>query len=172
MIDEYRDMERLNVALRQAIEWCRNNLKDNMDGLDDEFRFDGFLEFIIEIDEDMIPDVAISDHRECEYKIMVNPKQIEWYISREKKYEEMGMPRTVYFDDKCYQFHGGSKYDLQSVFVHEIVEFVMSMHSEVFRLAVKKYGWGQQFVGVAHFMAWKIENINRIERGLKPWCLN
>ena len=65
--------------------------------------------------------------------------------------------------DETRKIEGAVEIDPESMFVHDITEFIVYKISEILVHYFSKY------MEFPHFVAHSIENINRKERGLKGW---
>jgi hypothetical protein len=83
-------------------------------------------------------------------------------LEKEKLIEESQIARYVRRHDKVIFIRGAVEVDPESMFVHEIVEYVIYNEPEL----LFSYLLNDQS---PHFIAYLVENINRTERGLKEW---
>ncbi|MBI5148388.1 hypothetical protein HZA33_01785, partial [Candidatus Pacearchaeota archaeon] len=82
--------------------------------------------------------------------IHVSTEKLDWYRKREEYFaKERCKPREPV------------EVDEESMFVHEITEFLIFNRIELLK--------DLDFFWVAHHKARELENINRKERGLKEW---
>lgn len=142
--------EFLDKAIENAKIWCENNLPKYLRGFKGEFNYDIF-HYVI--DNDMIADMKLDEEKEG--LIYVSTKKLKWYLEREKLYEK---------DELYSKIRDSVEVDPESMFVHEIVEFILHI-PELFD---RKIYFSKYFFR-AHEIAREIENINRRERGLKDW---
>lgn len=156
-LEDITSKEFLDKALENAKSWCQFNLPEYLK-LEDRFnylniiykyKFDCSI-FKYIIDNEMIgtigADMALDDKKPG--LIRVSAEKLKWYKQKEDHFKAYGLkePET----------------DTMSMFIHEITEFIVSETPEVFLYYFLK----REF---PHSIARQIENINRIERGLKKW---
>ena len=135
--------EVLTRSLESALSWSRNNLGRYVRGVVCKFNYDIFR-FII--DNEQMSDMCLDPIEEG--LIRVSQKQLNFLKRRQEAF--CGMMEGV-------------EVDLESIFVHEIIEFIMNIDTSVYL---------QNCVPLTRFphdVACIVENANRKERGLKPW---
>lgn len=157
LLEELTSEAFLEKALENARQWCEKNLHSHLEGFNAGFDYSIF-HYIR--DYDMISDMRLGENKDG--LIRVNPGKLEWYYKRESYFEEMGMRRSAFIDGKAARIIGGVEVDPESIFVHEIAEYIMNKVPEVLLNYLPKFEF-------PHIIAHKIENINRLERRLKPW---
>jgi len=135
--------EVLTKSLESARSWCRNNLGRCVRGVVCKYDYDIFR-FII--DNEQISDMCLDSKEKG--LIRVSQKNLDSLKRRrEVLCEMMGMAEV----------------DIESIFVHEIAEFIVNVNTSVYL---------QNCVPLTRFphdIACIVENANRKERGLKPW---
>ena len=147
--------EVLTRSLESARSWCRNNLGRYVRGVVCKFNYDIFR-FII--DNEQISDMCLDPEEEG--LIRVSQKQLDFLKRRQEAFcEIMGVSRS-YEGEMIME---AAEVDLESIFVHEITEFIVDIDISVYL---------QNCVPLTRFphdVACIVENANRKERGLKPW---
>ena len=94
--------------------------------------------------------------------ILVSTRKLKWYQERECYFKEHGRIRYAKRENERIRIDGAVEIDPESMFVHEITEFIVSKTPKVFLYYFSKMEF-------PHFVAYQIENINRRERRLKDW---
>ena len=143
-LEDITSKEFLDKALKNAKSWCQLNLPTCLQGFQNGFDYKIFCYII---DNKMIgSDMRLDENQQG--LIRVSTRKIKWYKQKEDHFKAYGLkePET----------------DPRSMFIHEITEFIVSKTPEVFLHYFPK----REF---PHPIARQIENINRIERGLKEW---
>jgi hypothetical protein len=135
--------EALAKSLESARSWCKNNLNRFVRGIVCKFNYDIFR-FII--DNEQISDMCLDPKEEG--LIRVSQKQLDFLKRRQEV--SCGMMGAV-------------EIDLESIFVHEITEFIVDTDTSVYLQNCVP------FPKFPHDVARIVENANRKERGLKPW---
>ena len=145
-LEDITSKEYLDKTLESAKSWCSTQLRAHLYGFNNGFDYDIF-HYVI--NNEMIGSAMCLDDKE-EGLIRVSTKKLQWYIEREKHFEQYGLkePET----------------DPESIFIHEITEFLVHKIPEIFLHYFSKMEF-------PHSVARKIENINRRERGLKEWYM-
>lgn len=135
----------LDKALENAKEWCKNNLykyvfkEDNLD----------YSIFHYDLENPSIGTDMCFDPDE-KGLIHVSTEKLDWYRKREE-----------YYKNEKYKPREPIEVDEESMFVHEITEFLIFSRPELLK--------NLDYFLMAHNRAREIENINRKERGLKDW---
>ncbi|MCX6710123.1 MAG: hypothetical protein NTV63_04210 [Candidatus Woesearchaeota archaeon] len=145
-LEDITSKEYLDKTLENAKSWCLNNLPKHLQGFQNGLDYDIF-HYVI--DNEMIGSDMCLDNKE-EGLIRVSTRKLQWYIEREKYFGQYG--------------HKEPETDSESMFIHEITEFLVHKIPEVFSHYFSKMEF-------PHSVARKIENINRRERGLKEWYM-
>lgn len=135
--------EALAISLESARSWSKNNLGRYVLGVGCKFNYDIFR-FII--DNEQMSDMCLDPKEEG--LIHVSQKQLDSLKRRQEVFCEMVRTAEV---------------DLESFFVHEITEFIVSIDPSVYLQNCVP------FPKFPHDVACIVENANRKERGLKPW---
>ena len=147
--------EVLTKSLESARSWCRNNLGRCVRGVVCKYDYDIFR-FII--DNEQISDMSLDPKEEG--LIRVSQKNLDFLKRRREAFcEMMGIDRSCEDD----VIMGAAEVDIESIFVHEIAEFIVNVNTSVYL---------QNCVPLTRFphdVACIVENANRKERGLKPW---
>ena len=149
-LEDITSKEFLDKALENAKSWCQLNLPTCLQGFQNGFDYSIF-KYII--DNEMIgADMRLDENKQG--LIRVSARKLKWHQKREEHFRK---------DDKLYgNIREPVEVDPESIFIHEITEFIVSKTPEVFL----HYFFKMEF---PHPIALQIENINRIERGLKKW---
>ena len=136
-------MENLDSALENAKQWCKNNLQKyilNTENVDYSiFRYN--IDDYVTICDMWFKDTGLI------------------YVSTKKIKELRKIERRLAKDK--YRPREPVEVDEESMFVHEIAEFLLSFRPEMLK--------NLDDFWTAHNKAREIENINRKERGLKDW---
>lgn len=149
--------ESLDKSLQNAKGWCKSNLPKHLKGFKNGV---DYSEFQYIIDNNLIgPDMCLDE--KIFGLIRVSTEKLKWYQEREKYYDENKITRYAKLEGEVIKFEGGVEVDPESMFVHEISEFTIYTVPEVALTCL--------FSSDPHKIAYRIENINRKERGLKPW---
>lgn len=135
----------LDTALENAKEWCSKNLhkhvlkEDNVD----------YSIFHYDLENPSIGTDMCFDTKE-KGLIHVSAEKLDWYRKREE-----------YYKTEKYKPRDAVEVDEESMFVHEITEFLILTNLELLK--------NLDYFLLAHNKASEMENINRKERGLKEW---
>ncbi|MBI2047238.1 hypothetical protein HYT26_03695 [Candidatus Pacearchaeota archaeon] len=157
-LEDITSKEYLDKALEAAKTWCRVNLSKHIQNFQDKF---DYKIFNYAVDNKMVgPDMCLD--KQNNGLIRVSTRKLKWYIEREKHFKDYRMIRYAKIADKNIKIEGYVEIDPESMFVHEITEFIVSKIPEIFFFYFSKMEF-------PHFLAYQIENINRKERGLKIW---
>lgn len=149
-LEEIISKEYLNKALENAKYWCLNNLQKYIKGFQNKIKYNIFYYVI---DNEMIPDMRLDEKQKG--LIRVSTRALKQYQEREEYYKQ----------DKFYsKIRGSVKVDPESMFVHEITEFIL-----ILPIFIDMEIWFSNYFGRSHETAREIENINRRGRGLKDW---
>ncbi|MCJ7805820.1 hypothetical protein MUP46_04245 [Patescibacteria group bacterium] len=135
--------EALTRSLESARSWSKNELGRYVRGVVCKFNYDIFR-FII--DNEQMSDMCLDPKEEG--LIRVSQKQLDFIKRRQEAFSGM---------------IGAAEVDPESIFVHEITEFIVDIDTSVYL---------QNCVPLTRFphdVACIVENANRKERGLKPW---
>lgn len=145
--------EYLDEALENAKSWCLDNLPKYLHGFRNEVDYSIFRYVI---DNEMIgPDMRLDEKQSG--LIRVSTRKLKWYQEREEYFRK----------NKLYsKIRESLEVDLESMFVHEITEFIILSRPDLFK-DLETYL--SKYLFRAHKIARKIENINRNDRGLKDW---
>ena len=143
-LEDITSKEFLDKALKNAKLWCQNNLSEYLQDFQNEFDYSTFRYII---DNKMIGATMALDNKKPRL-IRVSAEQLKWHKQKEDHFKAYGLkaPET----------------DPRSMFIHEITEFIVSKTPEIFLYYFSKMEF-------PHPIARQIENINRIERGLREW---
>ena len=147
-LEDITSKEYLDKALESAKSWCSTQLRVHLYGFNNGFDYDIFHYVINNNSSCFGSDMCFRDKEEG--LIRVSTKKLQWYIEREKHFGRYGLKEP--------------KTDPESMFIHEITEFLVYKIPEIFSHYFSK----REF---PHSVARKIENINRRERGLKEWYM-
>ena len=149
-LEDITSKEFLDKALENAKSWCQLNLPNYLQGFQNGFDYSIFRYII---DNKMIgSDMRLDENQQG--LVRVSTRKLKWHQKREEHFRK---------DDKLYgKIRDPVEVDPESIFIHEITEFIVSKTPEVFLYYFSKMEF-------PHPIAWQIENINRIERGLKKW---
>lgn len=150
--------ECLDSSLQNAKSWCRDNLPLYLESVTQDYDYQKFYYDLN--DQTMGSDMRFNTQEEG--RIEVSARQLRWLEEREMEFENRGMLRVVYTRDGTEQYRGGAEVDPESMFVHEIAEFVILTNPHGFLQVILE----KEF---PHTKASEIENKNRTERGLRPW---
>ena len=148
----------LDDSLEEAKTWSKKNLKSYLKGFDGIYDYDKF-QYIVDnaqLGHDMFFDI------EEKGLIRVSTNQLLWYQDREREFEGRGYKRKARIFDEYFDIIGGVEVDPQSMFVHEIAEFIFDTNPRVYLNYFSP-------VVFSHDIAYHLENINRKERNLKLW---
>ena len=157
-LEDITSKEHLDMALENARSWCSGNLQKYLQGFQNGFDYSIFYYIL---DNEMIgSDMALDDEQEG--LIRVSTDKLKWYQKREDFFRENDMIRWARKEGNTIQIRGAVEIDPESMFVHEMTEFIISKTPEI----LLNYLLKMEF---PHFVAYRIENINRRERGLKEW---
>lgn len=156
--EDITSKEYLDKALENAKSWCSKNLSKHLSGLKNSFDCSIF-HYVV--DNGMVGYDMRLDEEQNEL-IRVSTEKLKWYLEKEKLIEESQIARYVRRHDKVIFIRGAVEVDPESMFVHEIVEYVIYNEPEL----LFSYLLNDQS---PHFIAYLVENINRTERGLKEW---
>jgi len=140
-LEDITSKEFLDKALQNAKNWCQKNLSKHLHGFQNRFNYEIFHYLI----DDELLGYDMYFNEEEKGLIRVSTNQLKWHKERELSLE-MQFPET----------------DPESMFIHEITEFILYKTPEVFLHYFSKMEF-------PHSVALQIENINRRERGLKDW---
>ena len=138
----------LDQALKNAKLWCQSNLTKYLEG------FKGNIDYSIftyAIRDSSGPDMCLD--KKTSGLVIVSTKTIEWYLKREEAFKRGKL-----------RFRQPVEIDPESMFVHEITEYIL-YRPDLFNIDI----WFQKYFGREHETARKIENINRRDRGLEDW---
>ena len=145
-LEDITSKEFLDKALKNAKSWCQLNLPTYLQGFQNRFDYSIFRYII---DNEMFgSDMRLDENQQG--LIRVSTRKIKWYKKKEDHFKAYGLkePET----------------DPRSMFVHEITEWIILNKLGL----LNQPGYISNAIGV-HSVANKIENINRIERGLRKW---
>lgn len=157
-LEDITSKEYLDTALENAKSWCLSNLPEYLQGFQNGFDYEIF-HYIV--DNEMIgSDMRLDEEQEG--LVRVSTRTLKWYEERENYFRENGMIRWAKIGDEIIKIEGAVEIDPESMFVHEITEFIANKIPEIFLYYFSKMEF-------AHSVAYSIENINRRERGLKEW---
>jgi len=157
-LEDITSKEFLDTALRNAANWCKGNLHKHLEGFNNGIDYSIFS-YVVN-NELIGPDMCLDEKKPG--LIMVSTDKLFWYKQKEVYFKEIGMRRYALVERKPVNIIGAVEVDPESMFVHEIVEFILSKDAETFFHYFSKLEF-------PHDIAYQIENINRLERGLKPW---
>lgn len=140
--------ECLDSALKNAKTWCSTNLPKYLRG----FRGADYGVFKYVVDDEIIDDMLFEKTEPA--VIHVSPKRIQWYQGMGHLFKERGIEFM--------------EFDIESVFVHEIVESIISFFPGAFdpELYEYVYFYKTHGLGRGHDEGIRMQNINRAERGL------
>ncbi len=148
-LEDIISKEYLDRALENAKIWCQENLKRHLQNFKKEIDYNIF-QYII--DNELIGlDMCLDEWQEG--LIRVSTETLKWYQEREEYYRK---------DEFYGKIREPVEVDPESMFVHEIVEFIIYEIPQLFLSYLSKMEF-------PHSIANQIENINRRERGLKEW---
>ncbi len=144
--EDITSQEYLGKALENAKSWCMNNLQKYLSGFQNRIDYSIFSYVI---DNEMIGyDMRLDDMQSG--LIRVSARKIKYFQNREER-----IRRDELYKHKV---RGPVEIDPESMFVHEIAEYVMLQKLNLFG----------HFDDI-HSLVRSIENINRKERNLKEW---
>lgn len=149
-LNDITSKEFLDKALKNAIRWCKGNLPTNLKGFGNGMDYSIFY---YTVDNELLgPDMTFDDSGQ----IRVSTEKLKWYREREQYLRK----------DKLYRrIEEPAEVDPESMFVHEITEFVLFHRPNLFDFET----FCLEYLFLFHETAWKVENINRKERSLNPW---
>ena len=157
-LEDITSGEYLEKSLENAKKWCQMHLPKYLRGFQDGFDYESF-HYIID-DKMIIPDMCWDNQDKG--LIRVSIRKLKWYQEREQHFKKHGMLRYARIGDERIRIEGNAEVDPESMFVHEITEFIVHVVPEV----LLQYFSEMKF---PHSVAYQIENMNRKERGLKLW---
>jgi len=157
-LEDITSQEFLDVALKNAVEWCKGNLHKHIEKLSGEVDYAMFKYAVV--DKLVSFDMCLDEQNPG--LILISADKLKWYEQRESYFEEQGMRRSVLVDGRPMEIFGSVEIDPESMFVHEITEFIASKDTEVFLHYISRMEF-------PHDTGTRLENINRLERGLEPW---
>ena len=146
--------EFLAEAFHNAKIWCKVNVHKHLPAITSS-NYDIF-EYVFR--EDMHGTMELQDREPI---ISVSIDWLLKYQGREKIAEIVQYERDALVEDEEVLVIGGFEIDPESTFIHEMVEWVVLYNEELFRFFMEESIQ-------PHDVAYYIENINRVERGLKP----
>lgn len=155
--EDITSKEYLDKSLENAKIWCQMHLQEYLQGFQDGFDYEIFC-YVID-NEMKGPDMCLDERMNG--LIRISTKKIKWYQEREQYFKERGMLRYADMEKETIRIEDCVEVDPESMFVHEITEFLFYVVPEVFLHYFLKMD--------AHTLAYQIENVNRKERGLKLW---
>ena len=157
-LEDITSKEYLDKALENAKKWCQENLPKYLHNFNDGFDYNIF-HYII--DNKMIgPDMCLDD--KISGLIRVSTRKLQHFQEREDFFREHGNLRFAKVNEKVIEIEGSVGVDPESMFIHEITESMFVYYPELLLYYLPK----NQF---PHDIAYNLENINRLERNLKPW---
>lgn len=151
-LEDITSKEFLDKALKNAKLWCQNNLskylQDFQNGVD-------YGIFCYILDNKMIgSDMRLDENQQG--LVRVSTRKLKWHQKREELFRKY---------DKLYgKIREPVEVDPESTFIHEITEWIILNKLGL----LNQPGYISNAIGV-HSVSNKIENINRIERGLREW---
>ena len=144
----------LDKALEGARHWCQENLHKHLplkSGIKIDYKIFHYI-----IDNTITADMCVDERG----LIRVSRKRLKWHLEKEELYEKggsfEGMRKPV-------------KVDPESIFIHEITEFLLWEKSELFVPIIPLKDFFLEYIINADRIASKIENVNRRERALRDW---
>jgi hypothetical protein len=137
----------LDRALEGAKYWCKDNLVIYLQCFSGDFNYNIF-NYKINNDKRRMLGIDMSLDNESPGLIFVSTDKIKWLQKRERYFRELNPDEP--------------EVDPESMFVHEITEFIAERDINVLVHYLSKFQ-------PPHNLAREIENINRVHRGLKPW---
>ena len=153
-LEDIASKEFLDAALENAQAWCLANLARHLQGYN---KFNYRL-FRYVIDNSLIGQDMCLDDKDPGL-IRVSAETLRWYKQREENITDWY--KEVKSDLPKHDFREPET-DPKSMFIHEMVEFIIYKIPEILVLYFSKMEF-------PHMVARHIENINRRERGLKDW---
>lgn len=159
-LEDITSKEFIDKALKNAKSWCQLNLPEYLK-LEDrfhylnityKFKFDCSI-FRYIIDNKMFgSDMRLDENQQG--LVRVSTRKLKWYQKREELFRKY---------DKLYgKIRKPVEVDPESMFVYAITAFIVWKNP----ILLLPYFSQRQFT---HPIARQIENINRIERGLREW---
>ncbi|MBU1200990.1 MAG: hypothetical protein KJ583_05570 [Nanoarchaeota archaeon] len=162
LLEDITSKEFLDDALSNAKTWCWKNLSKHLEGFIGDFDFRIF-NYKIDNSKAGLGYDMFFDEKENGL-IRVCTKQLEHYQERENYIKENSTVRRGDIGDKSVIIYGAVEVDSESMFVHEITEYVL-LNPNLFDIKI----YIDKYFGMAHKYAYEMENINRQERGLQLW---
>ena len=158
-LEDITSKEFLDLALKNAKRWCTYSSRRHllMLGHPDYNQF----QYII-TNEDAFSSMHIDPHIPT---IKVSTEFLLREQEREKLAEQKREKRWAQTIDKRIKVMGGVEIDPESMFVHEMIEYIINTNDEFTVMFLEK---GL----IPHDIAYLIENVNRTERSLKPFPLS
>lgn len=148
----------LDYSLKNAKNWCKKRLPQYIAGLTKAFDYEKF-HYVIN-DDTMGSDMRF--YPDGDGRIEFSQQQLRWLEEREVHMEEQAWPRRIQVGNEIVLLNGGVEVDPESMFVHEIAEFVIINTPQVLLQYMLRFV-------TPHEIAREIENVNRTDRSLKPW---